>query len=886
MKRIILFFAVCLGLSVFQTDVVCGATAQKTQSKRNSATVVTTTQRSGTTQRQKNEQNRSTKARSTQPKSTVSRSTGQVTQQTRSTTPEKQAVVSRTAKKTTSTTRQSSGATKPSTVSRIAISQKNSPMKVVSTRAATSAKMPTVSRATALNNEKLNAIKTKNYTKCKTVYNECMDEFCANKDANLRRCACSSRIHEFDNIKKQLSQASDKMTDFNQRLLIVSMDKEDAEAITKASEGEEAFNTKDKSESEKLLQKIVNSLNGSGDSKLDSNLSSISLSLDVDGAWDTVDSLAGASTTSKSGTDLYNAAQPVCVEMAQEVCTKEELNIAQSSYSLLIQQDCDTVAKSYQTQYNQTKDKILESSALLDMSRLNAYQQRNSDDILTCKKKILEQLSDDSVCGQDLYKCLDTSGQYINPSTGEAFLSQDLYKMTELLTAPSGNLTWSKMPQNEKFVSFLNSKKSFLKTATEQCQDLSEVVWKDFLDDALAQIKIAQNKKLETLRQSCTTLVAECKTDKMKDLSDFDSRALSSFSVLADTTVNEMCSNVQDSCASLLAHSGDIEEMWNQGMTQIATDVSYEKILETCMTAGKDCIIRQCNGTSGNFALCGDYTSVQRRSILKRDVCWDEIEACIKQSGNLDNINLENVGISTTSTYCDTEAGKECFITEKIWGGCEHDAENTAINTASNCTDYDETECQSNKIIMPTEEESQTLLAWFAHNTSTTTSIDSCSAYKCPINYSYDSFTNKCYRFAGEQTDVLGGTPSTTDEIIQISSNIRNYCPGGHTNTDMYGNCCINGIVNGVVQPGAVSDGICVPNSNYFATYVQTTQCDTENRFEIGDSTSDDTTPFWDNEDYLYYCPIKLEIEDTATTNTKYYGRVSYAKTMDLYCIS
>ena len=68
-----------------------------------------------------------------------------------------------------------------------------------------------VSRATTrkLDLEKMANIKSADYSKCKTVYYECMDEFCANKDANLHRCACSSRVHEFDMMK--LEKAEDKM---------------------------------------------------------------------------------------------------------------------------------------------------------------------------------------------------------------------------------------------------------------------------------------------------------------------------------------------------------------------------------------------------------------------------------------------------------------------------------------------------------------------------------------------------------------------------------------------------------------------------------------------------------------------------------------------------
>ena len=199
-----------------------------------------------------------------------------------------------------------------------------------------------------------------------------MDEFCANKDSQLKRCACSSRVNEFDDIKEQLTAAEDKLLDFNQRLLTVNMDKEDAEAIFTPTEGELAFQQDDNSQSKKLLDEIAEKLNDTFDTEsYNANLAPISLSLNVDAAFDTVDSLAGASTTLRSGPELYASALPICREMAMEVCTADELNIVESGYQMAIEQDCNTVAKAYQTQQDLAREKIREGSALLDISHMD-----------------------------------------------------------------------------------------------------------------------------------------------------------------------------------------------------------------------------------------------------------------------------------------------------------------------------------------------------------------------------------------------------------------------------------------------------------------------------------------------------------------------------------
>lgn len=494
-----------------------------------------------------------------------------------------------------------------------------------------------ISRA-ATNNELRDAIMGRNYTACRQVYNDCMDEFCANKDTQLKRCACSSRLHEFDRVKKSLANVEDQLLDFNQRLLTVNMDKEDAAALFTATEGELAFSKQDTSASKKVLDEISKKLNSNSNDSFNQNLSAITLSLNADAAFDNVDSLMGASTTSKEGVDLYNAALPVCREMAAEVCDEESLKLAESGYQMSIEQDCNTVAKTYETQTDQAREKIREGSALLDISRLDIYQKRNSDDILTCKKKMLDQLSNTSVCGDNLGKCLDMSGRYIDPSTGQAFLTQDLANLSTLITRPEGNQTWTSAPGNKRFIAYLDSKKKYLEPAMENCQDISDYVWDEFIEDALAQIKLAQESKLEEVRQSCTTLTAQCLSETAKSISDFDARALSTFGVKADKTVNDMCSNVRNACTALLETIGDDQD-WIGGMSQIATDKTYDTIMQTCREVGRACIIQACKSISGNFGMCESaQNSVNRKSIINRTSCWSEVKQCVADAGE-DAIN-------------------------------------------------------------------------------------------------------------------------------------------------------------------------------------------------------------------------------------------------------
>jgi len=679
------------------------------------------------------------------------------------------------------------------------------------------------------------SVMQRNFSKCKSVFFECMDEFCANKDAQLKRCACSTRSNEFRTTQKSLDNVEDKLLDFSQRLLQVNMDPADAAVIHQETEGERAYNaTKDTTESKKTLDDIANKLNTKFDSATTETMSALTWSLDVDSAFDSVDSLTGVSTTAKSGNALRNAALPVCREMAAEVCNEDDITLVVNSYNMAIEQDCNTVQRAYSTQTQQAKNKILESSALLDMTRLNTYQENNSDDILTCKSKMLEKLTNTNVCGTDLTKCLDISGRYINPTTGEAFLSASLVNLANLIVRPTGSNTWANNPANSSFVSYLNSKKTYIEPATKNCQAIADDVWNIFIEDALAQIKLAQNAKLETIRQSCTTLLTECLDSAKQNLSDFDSRALSTFGVMTDKTTNALCDDVKSSCSAIIesdlsnttANNGTTET-WTQGVTNIAARQTYETIINTCREVGRSCMINSCKSISGNFGLCESiHGSVNRHSILTRAACWDDVYNCVAQASDESIIQIHNIlhsdalpnnGTVPRTLYniryhgdanytptdpnenvdiwdicragtgaCGTGAANDpdpenttcykCRITEQIWGNCQKKPDNR----------------NENKILIPFESDTTTLLSWFATNTHTQSNDDSCATSICPagsLDYTIGTSTICVEPENIVQCDI--DNILCVDRIdVTSQPQIRNCCPSGLN--DNWGNCCLD----------------------------------------------------------------------------------------------
>ncbi len=481
------------------------------------------------------------------------------------------------------------------------------------------------------------------YSVCKDTFFKCMDEFCTNKDKQLRRCSCSSRSHDFDEARSRITDVEQKMLSFNERLLSVNMEKGDAKALSKATEGETAFQKEDTSKSKKILDEISSKLKNAGSkSSFEKDMSSLSLSMDSANSFDDLDSALGQETTLKEGVELYNSALPVCLDIASEVCKPEDATLAEETYQMAIEKDCNTIEKTYELLNEKTISKIHEGNALLDMSRLDLYKKSNSESALLCMKKIQDAMYNKSVCGTNLELCLDSSGQYIDSKTGKFNLTvgERIVEFSTLITKPDSDdkkQSWSNFSEkNQKFYEYIHRKYDRVKSATKVCKNMAETAKKEFIEDALKKIKAKQDEKIEELKQSCTALLSECMTKSYKQIADFDKRAVSIFGVKVFRTAYEMCQNARETCNALLNKDGKVspqkEDEWGAGTENLNLEIAYQKIRSNCMEVGKQCIINQCKTDTGNFELCKDpLYSLNRRKILSRSVCFKDVNDCIKE---------------------------------------------------------------------------------------------------------------------------------------------------------------------------------------------------------------------------------------------------------------
>lgn len=426
------------------------------------------------------------------------------------------------------------------------------------------------------------------YEQCKNAYFACMDQFCQLKNDDYRRCSCSDRVLELAEIRDVMQDAGNQLTVFNENLDTVGMTAAQATAMKTASEGENAL-TSDKSASKALLQAIMNSIRGE-DSTVGgkfTDLNSINISFNTANAFGTLD--AGAAIAAYNGKNLYTAVYPQCRNAVRADCNDASLQRAINAYLMAIEQDCNTVQTAIETTQKQMKSAVRESSAMLDLARVENRRKHNSDDITTCVNNVESAILSEEVCGANYHKCLD-NGEFIDISTGKPIAGvEKFYELENLLKFADGvgasEQQLSKVKSNRAFVqNFEKRTKKFAQPALDKCTEQADVVWAEYLDKALLSIYYAQKSKVAEIKQGCFDFVSTCYmngeaglTAAMKELVGDNSIVLQPDKVALTKT---MCSNYINSCNYMF--DGDIVAKYIENRQETDT-------LTACRAVAKQC---------------------------------------------------------------------------------------------------------------------------------------------------------------------------------------------------------------------------------------------------------------------------------------------------------
>lgn len=497
------------------------------------------------------------------------------------------------------------------------------------------------------------------YNTCRDAYFTCMDQFCASQNETYRRCVCSSRIYDIKSKERALSQSADQLQDFKD-LNIEAIPKTAAEvqAMQSASEGEMVSEfIKDKSESVAQLAGISAVLANTKSKSL-STAGQLDIAGDINAIWATTDLTSGLNISNLTGETLYSAVHSQCANLVADRCSSRSLlNMVVSAYSMYIENDCALLTSSLGKKKLSANAAIRETEREMNTARLENYDAHNSSSINDCIAMVRRDITADAACGQDYVHCLDTTGLYLNRTTGEPIYSSNFYQLGSTLSLSNNILT---NDTNRNLVLELNRKRMFAANSLDSCRDLADEVWDEFMRQAITEIYQNQQIKIRDVKNECLDVVNQCYDQQSNSLKDFSNVKEQLLLGTRLELSEELCKEKLSACSNLYGGGPD-------GMQELLTtmaDITTQKIAQNCFATLQEyardlCAVPSSDSLHSYPYACRVYAPSERRFAAKL-VC-NTISA---NSYEIDASGIASSGSATTTdpeTRSDTETAPACL---------------------------------------------------------------------------------------------------------------------------------------------------------------------------------------------------------------------------------
>ena len=426
------------------------------------------------------------------------------------------------------------------------------------------------------------------YSECRDAYATCMDQFCAVANDTYRRCFCSDRFMGFRETSEKLDSALQMLADFqNVNLEMVDKSAAEVNAMYTATDGEKAIKR-----DSGAAQKLLNSINGllSGKTSLSTKKTNSLGVLDFSGFNDDTDIWNSGDVFSFFGSDnsnladlegkaLYDKVSKQCADITRETCGSDAMfNLARSSYSVMINQDCNIYEKNLNAKRLSLEDTVRTAEKYLRDARLEEYRAHNSADVNECLAKVESAIRQPAVCGADYERCMDYTGKYISVATGEPIYSTALFELNKLITLDGSSDVLS---ANPNFSKELDKKREYASSALNTCRDVADTVWNEFKRAAIIQIAQAQDEKLQQAKDSCVTAIKACYDTQEGTLKEMDVTKAKATNAIATTAARSMCYDKVMACAALYGDPNGCK--YDDSTKKLVTNTNCKR------NDGKDC---------------------------------------------------------------------------------------------------------------------------------------------------------------------------------------------------------------------------------------------------------------------------------------------------------
>ncbi len=319
---------------------------------------------------------------------------------------------------------------------------------------------------------------------CYDAYYGCMDQFCIMDNVNGGSCACSNQNAE---LEKRFASIQDTLTEA-ERIRTVEV-----ERVKAGAKADIIFNGSRKYDEKGNV--IYDTPEQSKEQKRENLLAlwdNASFDFDEDVFEDSMENIA-----SKTGDDLFNAADELCRAQMPQSCDRD-LNFLRQLYARQIVSDCKAFENSISQNTARANNELAAANADVRAALMESFNEANKYDLGQCMVEFRKCMQGEDACGAGWINCVST------------IASENMQNNAAKSTARSKVKTVDVYDITASTMEMLDAKRNICENVLNSCVAVRDMVWPAFLREVAPTIKIAELNAESNFRQSCLTNISNC----------------------------------------------------------------------------------------------------------------------------------------------------------------------------------------------------------------------------------------------------------------------------------------------------------------------------------------------------------------------------------------
>ncbi|MCQ2562128.1 MAG: hypothetical protein MJ158_00710 [Alphaproteobacteria bacterium] len=365
------------------------------------------------------------------------------------------------------------------------------------------------SQSVVQNGTKIASATTNNLvdSECSDSFFGCMDAFCIVDNVSGGRCQCSSAFAPLNDTLNEIM----KMDEESYAIATYGVDHiemgEAADEVISASDKAFKKAIKDAND-ESVVEEKKSDTKNKKKGRVDLSAWNTTFSDDKDDEENEI-SFDDDDIFGKSGEDLRQSAQTMCLEQTPEKCKKSH-DMLKMLYTQKIKSDCAAFENSLKQQKMASLEKLDTAKHAVVDAALTEYQESNKYDLGQCMVEFTKCMQTTAGCGEDWTGCVKLAAAENMKSNTSAVLAEQATIRGELSSITLAASTMDTML----------SKKPICEHVTKQCMSVKDNVWDAFLKDIAPSLKTAELNAESDMRTSCLTNISQCYIKACKENMD------------------------------------------------------------------------------------------------------------------------------------------------------------------------------------------------------------------------------------------------------------------------------------------------------------------------------------------------------------------------------